>query len=1788
MKKQKNNGSAKRFIIILSLSLALLMIIGVVSFAWIRNYVDVDTLEIKSGKMLYNFKLYRASDLSNPLVFFDTNDSKDSADSELDKRLEREINNAIINIEDGEEVFFVVEKYNDSIDFDIALSFDKSGLVSESFENIGQMNFAMFDDSAAFNESGVSGYFAGIATNENKGVTRNLGNIWNTVQKSSVWGDQQYSCIRLKLNRNADVAATFEDNSFPFRIGFCIAQKGALPEEDTVDRYIVDNSEKFKEVIQTYGFNDEIYITQDVEYTGDLVFTRPCTITLIRSKLNITGNLMFSYMYGGKFTVNTVSDGHIIVGKNNGSGGNFRIDLPDTTIELAGANNDSVNTTNLKDVKADIYVEGNFTANASKNEDEGLLFRGSRICNINVEDGVTTYTSDLKPLLINGSTRMSVSNRTKLGELSVNTYCNHFILENNGYISKINLSGMTQDMTMLSEPSIFIDNAGTVADSLIVLPNWSKRFVDSALANKSADDNTHIIANKGSGELRAVTADNLEIYADTPEVIAAGTSFFSTGKKGDDGLRDDIDYMLRTQFVETIDGDKTKIVIHYETPSPIILAQGEYADLADLNTLKDYVDYYAEKGDIASVEELTEVKIVCYGDKSLTAPPLKNNSKTEYETGLEYDYNFIKKMTAVTSLDLIDAVSEGKRVPNNAFKNMSNLADLKMSESDTVWGQYIFTGTAVDEITFPQSLTKLDNPRNSSGSRVTAQTVLDGIRYVHTSIYVVDGFFLDSSAKQYLFTPDQYTYDAYRNYYNDVYWHSKIFLDVDVVRFGEYFLRLNTKNNGEESTCEFVVFTGGLDSSGKIQKWVENEYNNCGFDFQKIIVDGKSYKITSYDPYALFEKLIAEEHLEVVISKDVTSIGERAFACYYNIDTKIGLESVVIEGNPEIKGNAFSYNDALLSFKAPELTTLKGGNNFAINNVLKTFYAPKLTVVEGNGDISGCPALERVDIGVIQRTNANKGFYTSNENYSYAKFYIHTDNAKAVSAYTSALAADYRHIFVNAKYAKLYRATATYTGVTDMGENDLNALIAADEDGNNVADGDQIAYYYVLNGNEAHLVACMLSELKVTGDHTIIPSFDNGKYPVTYIGSAAYHFTAITAENIIVPDGVEEIGNYAFDSKQPSFKKYCITLDLKNVVKAGTGAFYYMDMARIVGDYLEEVAANTLSYNQNLIVANLPNLSRSRPAGTENSPASVFLACNELRISYTGASEDIVFDNYLSRQYNYVRFINAKHASNGFQIADVNTVVQGSATPLQTDFWNNVVNVDNSFSKIHFSDYYYHHVSLDVLSADIRLPGYIFYEEDDGELTLFSVSPDIDSTSFGDFGVDERNYVTPNFLYLNENSEYTSKDNGSEAKFAVTKLGKHAYGVARMKGLDSFTVADNITVLDAFALSGSAYDGTNGSEIVTLFDVYRLDLANVTEVGTRACARSNMVELDAPLLKKLGSGAFAESSKLAAVYLPNYEVAEGTDTFRYCTSLVRATLGKNATNLAYGMFDKNDALLEIVILNDQSVIELSDTVKIIDDSNKNDVTVSVPAAIYQAYKSKYTKTFGNIPPENFKFFGASTVISNITYYWNVIDETEKTAYINYIEGSLPAGSFTIPSTLDGYTVVSVTSEAMAALSDVTKVILPANMEYLSFTAADLTDKVTALEISASNSKFSTVDGVLYSKDGTTLLVYPKAKATINVTLADTVTEIGYRAFYGSKKLKTLTINGVVTVRDQAFESSSISNIKFTNAAPSIFAGRDILLDANTNIVINIPTASLDAYKSKVLIDYSIIEKFVGA
>ena len=80
--------------------------------------------------------------------------------------------------------------------------------------------------------------------------------------------------------------------------------------------------------------------------------------------------------------------------------------------------------------------------------------------------------------------------------------------------------------------------------------------------------------------------------------------------------------------------------------------------------------------------------------------------------------------------------------------------------------------------------------------------------------------------------------------------------------------------------------------------------------------------------------------------------------------------------------------------------------------------------------------------------------------------------------------------------------------------------------------------------------------------------------------------------------------------------------------------------------------------------------------------------------------------------------------------------------------------------------------------------------------------------------------------------------------------------------------------------------------------------------------------------------------------------------------------------------------------------------------------------------------------------------------------------------------------------------------------------------------LTSINVSANNSNYSSVDGVLFNKDKTMLITCPEGKSGI-YTIPNSVTSIGYCALIDCSKLTSVTIpNSVTNIGEQAFSGCS--------------------------------------------------------
>ena len=101
----------------------------------------------------------------------------------------------------------------------------------------------------------------------------------------------------------------------------------------------------------------------------------------------------------------------------------------------------------------------------------------------------------------------------------------------------------------------------------------------------------------------------------------------------------------------------------------------------------------------------------------------------------------------------------------------------------------------------------------------------------------------------------------------------------------------------------------------------------------------------------------------------------------------------------------------------------------------------------------------------------------------------------------------------------------------------------------------------------------------------------------------------------------------------------------------------------------------------------------------------------------------------------------------------------------------------------------------------------------------------------------------------------------------------------------------------------------------------------------------------------------------------------------------------------------------------------------------------------------------------------------------------------------------------------------------TAVYIPETVIDISVDFVAVCPTIAYINVSEDNTVYSSVGGVLYNKDITTLILYPEAKTAEDFEIPASVTTIGIGAFVGAENLKSISVPESVTrIYERAFLS----------------------------------------------------------
>lgn len=171
----------------------------------------------------------------------------------------------------------------------------------------------------------------------------------------------------------------------------------------------------------------------------------------------------------------------------------------------------------------------------------------------------------------------------------------------------------------------------------------------------------------------------------------------------------------------------------------------------------------------------------------------------------------------------------------------------------------------------------------------------------------------------------------------------------------------------------------------------------------------------------------------------------------------------------------------------------------------------------------------------------------------------------------------------------------------------------------------------------------------------------------------------------------------------------------------------------------------------------------------------------------------------------------------------------------------------------------------------------------------------------------------------------------------------------------------------------------------------------------------------------------------------------------------------------------------------------------------------------------------------------NSTLTSGNYQYKVLDDNT-ICISRYIGDETNA---TIPAKINGLTVTTIGKNAFAQ-TGLGCLHIPASITDIKPNAFKFSG-FNKIEVDKNNLNYTSINGVLFSKDKTVLLAYPKENSATSYIIPDGVKIIESTAFMGTSNLNSIVIpDGVTTIKENAFYlCSNLKNVSIPTSVKSI-------------------------------------------
>ena len=301
---------------------------------------------------------------------------------------------------------------------------------------------------------------------------------------------------------------------------------------------------------------------------------------------------------------------------------------------------------------------------------------------------------------------------------------------------------------------------------------------------------------------------------------------------------------------------------------------------------------------------------------------------------------------------------------------------------------------------------------------------------------------------------------------------------------------------------------------------------------------------------------------------------------------------------------------------------------------------------------------------------------------------------------------------------------------------------------------------------------------------------------------------------------------------------------------------------------------------------------------------------------------------------------------------------------------------------------------------------------------------------------------------------------------------------------------------------------------------------------------------------QIGSYAFSKCTKLKEVSIPSSVVSIAYGAFSGCTALEKITIAEGVQTISYEVFNDCSSLPTITLPASVEKIETDvfngcERLLSINIDPKNKYSTSDNGVLFsknqtvlirfpQARRGSYDVPEGVTRIAD-GAFSDCTLISNVTLPSTLI-------YIG-------ENAFLKCTSLIGINIPdNVTEIGDFAFYNCTKlpsIDIPASVTAIGYSAFIFCDGLSEINVDNSNKDFTSIDGVLYSKDKKTIIKCPDFRKG-NFTIPGSVTTIGKMAFCNCKELTDISIpKSVKTIGEYAFQFCTFTEISLPSGLTQI-------------------------------------------